>query len=111
MENSVRQKRHNRIRAKVKGTAERPRACVFRSNRQVSVQLIDDTTGKTLLAVYGEAKGKTTKREQAEKVGTQLATLAVKQGIKTVVFDRGGYIYQGRVQAVAEAMRAGGLVF
>lgn len=111
MENSIRQRRHNRIRAKVKGTAERPRACVFRSNRAVSVQLIDDTTGKTLLSVYGDVKGKATKREQAEKVGKEVATLAAKQGIKTIVFDRGGYIYQGRVQAIAEAMREGGLVF
>ncbi|MBI3255563.1 MAG: 50S ribosomal protein L18 [Candidatus Andersenbacteria bacterium] len=111
MENSIRQRRHNRIRAKVKGTAERPRACVFRSNRLVSVQLIDDTAGKTLLSVYGDAKGKATKREQAAAVGKEVATLAGKQGIKTIVFDRGGYIYRGRVQAIAEAMREGGLVF
>jgi large subunit ribosomal protein L18 len=111
MENSVRQKRHARIRAKVKGTPARPRACVFRSNRAVSVQLIDDVAGKTLLSVYGKISAKLTKQEQALSVGKQVAEAAKKAGITTIVFDRGGYAYQGRVQAVAQGMREGGLDF
>ncbi len=111
MQNSIRTIRHKRIRAKVKGTAARPRACVFRSNRMVSVQLIDDVAGKTLLSVYGDTKSKATKKEQAEKVGKEVAEVAKKAGITSIVFDRGGYAYQGRVQTVAEAMRAGGLSF
>ncbi|MBI3251652.1 MAG: 50S ribosomal protein L18 [Candidatus Andersenbacteria bacterium] len=111
MENSVRQRRHNRIRAKVKGTAERPRACVFRSNKRVSVQVIDDVSGKTLLSVYGQIGDKQTKQEQAVAVGKQVADLAKGAGITKIVFDRGGYAYQGRIEAVAAAMRQGGLLF
>src|SRR3989344_1141893 len=98
MDNSVRQRRHNRIRAKVKGTAQRPRACVFRSNKRLSVQVIDDVSGKTLLSVYGVTHSKQTKQEQAAAVGKQVADLAKKAGITTIVFDRGGDAYQGRVE-------------
>lgn len=106
-----RARRRRRIRARVKGTAERPRASVFRSLRNMNVQLIDDTTGRTLLAVYGKAKPKQTKQQQAAAVGKEAAAKALAAGIKKIVFDRGGYAYHGRVEAVASAMRQGGLGF
>lgn len=111
MNHAIRKRRHNRIRSQVKGTTARPRACVFRSATRISVQLIDDTAGKTLLSVYGTAAKKQTKLEQAAVVGSEVAKQAKKTGIAKVVFDRGGYKYQGRVKAVADAMREGGLVF
>lgn len=111
MNHAIRNRRHNRIRSKVKGTAARPRACVFRSATRISVQLIDDAAGQTLLSVYGTAKKKQTKLEQATVVGSEVAKQAKKHSIAKVVFDRGGYKYQGRVKAVADAMREGGLVF
>lgn len=111
MKSNVRTTRHRRIRAKVKGTATRPRACLFRSASRVSIQLIDDTAGKTLLSVYGELSKKMTKTQQAQVVGKEVAAAAKKQGITHVVFDRGGYKYHGRVKAVAEAMREHGLIF
>lgn len=103
--------RKRRVRARITGTAERPRASVFRSLTSTNVQLIDDTTGKTLAAVFGKAvKGKT-KTEQAIATGKDIAALAQKQGIKAVIFDRSGYRYHGRLKALAEAMREGGLSF
>ncbi|MDR1757263.1 MAG: 50S ribosomal protein L18 [Culturomica sp.] len=104
-----------RIRKIVSGTAERPRMSVFRSNAQISVQLIDDTTGKTVLSVSSLCKElaaqKGTKTEQAAHVGSAIAEKAKSAGIQTVVFDRNGYLYHGRVKALADAARNGGLNF
>ena len=110
---SVRLKRRRRVRAKVTGTAERPRIAVFRSNRGVSAQLIDDVAGRTLAAVNwteGDVKG-LAKMEQATQVGKLLAERAKAAGVETAVFDRGGYQYHGRVKALAEGAREGGLAF
>jgi len=106
----LRKRRHARIRAQVKGTAERPRLAVFRSNRFVSAQLIDDAAGKTLAAAHGrEFKGP--QSVQATSVGEAIAKKAKTAGIKAIVFDRGGYRYGGQVKALADAARAGGLAF
>ena len=104
-------KRRRRVRAKVTGTAERPRISVFRSNRGVFAQLIDDESGRTLAAVnWTEDELKSLKRmEQASKAGQLLAERAKGAGIETAVFDRGGYQYHGRVKALAEGAREGGL--
>src|SRR4051794_20209679 len=98
----ARERRHRRIRGKVAGTAERPRLAVFRSNRGVFAQLIDDQTGKTLAGTgWVNLKGFTgDKTAQAKEVGKQLAAAAKSAGIETVVFDRGGYLYHGRVKAL-----------
>ena len=106
-------KRRRRVRAKVAGTAERPRISVFRSNRGVSAQLIDDVAGHTLAAVQWteEAFKGQSGIEQAKAVGLELAKRAQAAGIATAVFDRGGYQYHGRVQALADGAREGGLVF
>ena len=106
-------KRRRRVRAKVTGTAERPRISVFRSNRGVFAQLIDDDSGRTLAAVnWTEDELKSLKRmEQASKAGQLLAKRAKAAGIETAVFDRGGYQYHGRVKALAEGAREGGLIF
>ena len=105
-------RRHNRVRAKVSGTADVPRLNVFRSNRGLYIQLIDDVAGKTLLSVKDEeVKAGKTKVEKAKEAGKLVAEKAQKAGIKTVVFDRGGYQYHGRTQAVAEGAREGGLEF
>ena len=106
-------KRRRRVRAKVTGTAERPRISVFRSNRGVFAQLIDDDSGRTLAAVnWTEEELKSLKRmEQAAKAGRLLAERAKAAGIETAVFDRGGYQYHGRVKALAEGAREGGLIF
>jgi large subunit ribosomal protein L18 len=106
-------KRRRRVRAKVTGTAERPRISVFRSNRGVFAQLIDDESGRTLAAVnWTEDELKSLKRmEQASKAGQLLAERAKAAGIETAVFDRGGYQYHGRVKALAEGAREGGLIF
>src|ERR1044072_5785040 len=106
-------RRRRRVRAKVTGTAERPRISVFRSNRGISAQLIDDVNGVTLAAVnWTEADLKNASRdEQPKKVGELLAQRAKSAGIETAVFDRGGYQYHGRVQALAEGAREGGLNF
>ena len=101
-----RDRRRARIRAKIKGTKERPRLSVFRSNKHIYAQLIDDVGGETLAAALGGAKV-----SAAGKVGKDLAEKAIKVGIKEVVFDRGGYNYHGRVKALAEAAREGGLEF
>ena len=110
----ARERRHRRVRLKISGTAERPRLVVRRSNRGIEAQLVDDVEGKTLasashLGVKKTFKG--TKSEQAAEVGKLLAAAATKAGIETVVFDRGGYLYHGRVKALADAAREGGLKF
>jgi len=109
--------RHTRVRAKVNGTTECPRLCVYRSNAQIYAQIIDDTKGVTLASASSadkdlakELKGKT-KTEQAKLVGEAVAKKALKSKIKCVVFDRGGYIYTGRVQALADGARNAGLEF
>jgi large subunit ribosomal protein L18 len=106
-------KRRRRVRAKVRGTAERPRISVFRSNRGIVVQLIDDDAGRTLAAVnWTEADLRDLKpMEQATRVGGLLAERAKAAGVDTAVFDRGGYRYHGRVKALAEGAREGGLTF
>ncbi len=110
----ARLRRHRRVRKNVSGTAERPRLAVFRSNKGISAQLIDDLEGKTLAAAtwQGLAKSfKGSKTEQATEVGKALAAAAKKAGVEAVVFDRGGYLYHGRVKALAEGAREGGLKF
>jgi large subunit ribosomal protein L18 len=105
----------NRIRKIVTGTAERPRLSVFRSNKQITVQLIDDTKGVTLLAASSLdkelAEQKVNKIDQAKLVGKSLADKATKAGIQEIVFDRGGYLYHGRVKSLADAAREAGLKF
>jgi large subunit ribosomal protein L18 len=106
-------RRRRRVRAKIHGTAETPRISVFRSNRGVFAQLIDDDAGRTLASVqWTEAELRTLKpMEQAKKAGALLAERAQTAGIDTVVFDRGGYQFHGRVAALAEGAREGGLNF
>src|SRR4051812_23958510 len=106
-------KRRRRVRAKVRGTAERPRISVFRSNRGIFAQLIDDDAGRTLAAVnWTEAELRSLKpTEQARRAGELLAERAGAAGVDTAVFDRGGYRYHGRVKALAEGAREGGLTF
>ena len=102
------------MRAKVRGTAERPRLVVFRSNRGIEAQLVDDDTGRTLASASHLGLPKSFKGEktgQAEAVGKALAAAAKKAGIATCVFDRGGYLYHGRVKALADGAREGGLEF
>jgi|SRR3989344_2338925 len=105
--------RHKRVRARILGTAERPRVSVFKSNRHVFVQLIDDKSRETILSskiVSGiKSKLKGTKIEKSEKVGEMLAEKAKEAGIKEAVFDRGGFKYHGRVKAIADGLRKGGL--
>jgi large subunit ribosomal protein L18 len=109
----ARLRRHRRVRGKVSGTAERPRLAVFRSNRGIFAQLVDDEAGRTLASAtwLSQRSFKGTKTEQAAAVGKALAAEAKKAGIETCVFDRGGYLYHGRVKALAESAREGGLEF
>jgi large subunit ribosomal protein L18 len=109
----ARLRRRRRVRAKVRGTAERPRLSVFRSNRGIQAQLIDDVKGHTVAAVnWVEADLKSLARmEQAKKAGELLAERAKAAGVETCVFDRGGYRYHGKVRALAEGAREGGLKF
>ena len=100
-----------RIRKHVNGTAERPRLSVFRSNKQIYAQVIDDVEGRTLASASSLGMEKMPKIQQAEKVGALVAEKAKSAGIETVVFDRNGYLYHGRVQALADAARQGGLKF
>ena len=100
-----------RIRKKVNGTAERPRLSVFRSNKQIYAQVINDIDGKTLASASSLGLEKLAKIEQAKKVGALLAEKAKAAGVESVVFDRNGYLYHGRVQALAEGAREGGLNF
>jgi large subunit ribosomal protein L18 len=106
-------KRRRRVRAKVQGTAARPRISVFRSNRGIFAQLVDDDAGRTLAAVsWTEEDLRTLKpTEQARRAGARLAERASAAGVDTAVFDRGGYRYHGRVKALAEGAREGGLTF
>ena len=109
----ARARRHRRVRRRIFGTAERPRLVVFRSNRGVEAQLVDDMEGRTLAsASWLQVEGfQGTKTEQAAQVGRLLADKAKEAGVETVVFDRGGYLYHGRVKALADAAREGGLRF
>ena len=105
-----------RIRKQISGSASKPRMSVFRSNRQISVQFIDDLEGKTLLSVSSKMKeiaekGNVAKMEQAKLVGNLAAKKAIEQGITEIVFDRNGCLYHGRVKSLAEAAREGGLKF
>lgn len=112
--NKARLKRHGRIRNKVCGTAERPRLNVFRSSKHIYAQLIDDVAGVTLAAASSLEKsfeGSGANKDGAQKVGKMIAEKAAAKGIQEVVFDRGGYIYHGRVKELAEAAREGGLKF
>lgn len=117
--NIKRQIRHKRIRAKIKGTGQCPRLNVFRSNKYLYLQLIDDQKGRTLAAVddrkiklkKGDEKGLSFKKAKAFAAGKLLAEIALKKKIKQIVFDRGGYKYHGRVKAAADGLREGGLKF
>ena len=107
-------KRHNRVRGKISGTAERPRLCVFRSENHIYAQIIDDVAGNTLVSASSVEKGfegKGGNVEAAKKIGATVAERALQKGIEEVVFDRGGYIYHGRIKALAEGAREGGLKF
>lgn len=104
-------RRHIRVRAKVSGVATKPRLVVYRSIRFTTVQLVDDTTGKTLVAAHDMKVKKGTKTEKAKEVGIEIAKKAKEIGVETIVFDRNGYKYHGRVKAVAEGAREGGLKF
>lgn len=112
---ALRQKRHFRVRKLVVGSTQRPRLAVFRSNKHIVAQVIDDSTGQTLVAastVESEFKGKATgNADAARKVGELLASRAKEKGVSVVVFDRGGFKYHGRVAALADAARTGGLEF
>ena len=101
----------HRVRNKIAGTAERPRMSVFRSNKQIYVQVIDDDTQRTLVAASSLGLENVNKSEQAAKVGELIAKKALEAGITKVVFDRNGYLYHGRVKQVADAARNGGLIF
>ncbi|MDE5685408.1 MAG: 50S ribosomal protein L18 [Paramuribaculum sp.] len=100
-----------RIRGKISGTAERPRMTVFRSNKQIYVQLVDDLQGKTLASASSKGIEEGTKSEIAAKVGEAIAKKALEAGITEVVFDRNGYLFHGRVKSLADAARNGGLKF
>lgn len=112
--NKARLRRHRRVRGKISGTAERPRLNVFRSSANIYAQVIDDVAGVTLCAASTVEKGfegSGGNKEAARKVGKLIAERAAEKGISTVVFDRGGYIFHGRVQELAEGAREGGLKF
>ena len=110
--NNLRKKRHLRIRKNINGTKDVPRLNVFRSNTNISAQIIDDEAGKTLVSCSSiDMKLKTNNIETATKVGKELAKRAKAKKIETVVFDRGGYLYHGRVKALADAAREAGLKF
>lgn len=110
----ARERIKRRVRGKVEGTPERPRLSVYRSNKQIYAQIIDDTTGRTLAAASSlgatEAQGEA-KLQQASIVGKKIAAIALSAGVEAVVFDRNGYLYHGRVKQLAEAAREGGLKF
>ena len=110
----LRERRHRRVRGKISGTAERPRLTVFRSNLGIAAQLVDDESGRTLAAASWQQLKKSfkgAKTDQAKEVGKLLATSAKQAGVEACVFDRGGYLYHGRVKALAEGAREGGLKF
>ena len=109
-----RERRHLRVRRKISGTAERPRLCVYRSNTNLYVQIIDDVAGNTLVSASTldkDVKTKYANKEAAKELGALIAKKAKAKNIETVVFDRGGYIYHGVVKELAEAAREGGLKF
>ncbi len=113
---AARHKRHERIRLQLAGTSERPRLAVFRSSVHIYAQVIDDRRGHTLVAASSldpdlRGNGGGTKTERAQQVGSLVGRRAIEQGIKQVVFDRGGYLYHGRVKALADAAREAGLEF
>ena len=114
---ALREKKHMRLRNRLSGTAERPRLAVFRSNNHMYAQIIDDTVGNTLVAASTLEKDvkaeleKTNNVDAAAYLGTVIAKKAIEKGIKEVVFDRGGFIYQGKIKALAEAAREAGLEF
>ena len=114
---NIRVKKHARLRNRFSGTAERPRLAVFRSNNHMYAQIIDDTVGNTLVAASTNEKAvkaeleKTNNVDAAAYLGTVIAKRAIEKGIKEVVFDRGGFIYQGKIKALAEAAREAGLEF
>ena len=112
--NKARLKRHKRVRAKISGTAARPRLCVYRSNANISAQIIDDTKGVTLVSASTFGEGFTANggnKAAAREIGKMIAQKAIAEGITEVVFDRGGYLYHGRVSELAEGAREGGLKF
>ena len=112
--NAQRLKRHTRVRGKISGTAERPRLCVYRSNKNISCQIIDDVAGVTLVSASTQEagfEGIGSNKEAAKKIGLIIAERALAKGIDTVVFDRGGYVYHGRVSELAAGAREGGLKF
>ena len=112
--NAQRKRRHRRVRGKISGTSARPRLNVFRSEKHIYAQVIDDTSGHTLCSASSVEKDfgiSGSNKEGAQKVGKLVAERAVSKGISNVVFDRGGYIYHGRVKELAEAAREGGLAF
>ncbi len=106
-----RNKIRTRIRGKISGTAERPRMSVFRSNKGIYVQVIDDLTGNTIVAASSKGLEGGTKVEVAAKVGEEIAKRAMEKGVTEVVFDRNGYLFHGRVKSLADAARKGGLKF
>ncbi len=103
--------RHKRIRSRVAGTSARPRFSIYKSNRYIHAQLIDDEAGKTLIALSTKGLGKGTKTEVSKQLGVEMAKRAKDMKLNSVVFDRGGFRYTGRIAAVAEAARQGGLIF
>lgn len=105
-----RRRRHARVRRRVRGSASRPRLAVFRSNKALYAQLIDDDAGKTLASATSLGVPGETLRERAEMVGGNIARAALKQGITEIVFDRGGFAYAGHIKALADAARVGGLI-
>lgn len=109
--NKARLHRHQRVRHKISGTAERPRLCVFRSNKNIYAQIIDDVAGTTLASASSLELESGANKDAAKSVGELIAAKALEKGVKEVVFDRGGYLYHGRVKELAEAARAGGLQF
>jgi len=111
---ATRQRRHLRVRTKISGTAECPRLCVYRSNTNLYAQIIDDVAGNTIVScstLDKDVKTKHANKEAAKEVGNLIAKKAIEKNIKSVVFDRGGYIYHGVVKELAEAAREGGLEF
>lgn len=111
MKQKKRERRHRRVRAKVIGTAERPRLSIYKSNTRIVAQIIDDSKGLTLAAVSSASEKGKTPRERAESAAATIAKLAGEKGVKAVVFDRGGFQYIGTVKAFADAARAAGLEF
>lgn len=110
--NAIRQRKHERVRKKISGSAERPRLCVFRSNKNIYAQIINDVEHKTLVSASTlEMEGLGSNKEAAGAVGKKIAERALEQGIEEVVFDRSGYIYHGRIASLAQAAREAGLKF